>query len=284
VSGHKVTQSDTYEVVTSNLIRPHKGTFTTSGASIDDCANLPPESIYQFIKGDFTSLWDSLALNKNPSNEGNFTFALLGMILLEFIATYCKIDKSGGKIKDFSEKLRSIDPRYFREFPAFKPSKRIRKLGLPTISGESNEFVHILFDLIRNGQAHHYQQTIVDLQDARFEVSISGRIGVQGRFEGLLLKEMEELLKGPQGATMRESHLNPSRGLNCIFISFLPGVFFIDITTAFEDSGILEEGLDFNSLLPRKQNYSILTSDEFASIHTESNRHRKNRRKEVEGP
>ncbi len=221
---------------------------------MNDCPNLLPESIYQFIKGDFTSLWDSLALNKNPSNGGNFTFALLDMILLEFVARYCSADKSGKAITDFSSKLNEIEPKYFTEIPNFSASKTIKKLRLPSLNGNYNELIHLLFDLIRNGQAHHYQQIIADLNDTRLVITISGRVTVPNRLEGLLLSEAKEY-------NFRNEHLGLNHSKDCTFISFRPEVFFLDITRATESSEILKRGFKFSHVTAGSKYSSLFSKD-----------------------
>lgn len=253
--------SGTAEIHAKHLTRDYKGNFTTDGATKSDCPNLSPETIYRIITGDFKSLWDSLALNKNPSNGGNFALGLLDMILLEFIATYCKGDKSGKTMNVFSTELNSIDPKYFAEIPNFSASKRIKKLKLPSRSGSYNELIHILFDLIRNGQAHHYQQILVDLKDKRLVVTISGRVGVPGRLEGLLLREAGEL-------NQRKGHLEITYGQKCLFISFRPEIFFLDITKTVEKSGILTKKLVFSHFPARTQIYSSLSSTDIYSVMT----------------
>lgn len=181
------------------------------------------------------------------------------MILLEFIATYCKGDESCNALKDFTRELNSIETRYFSEISNFKASKGIKKLGLPTINGKNNEFIHVLFDLIRNRQAHQYQQILADLKDQLLIISISGRVGVPGRTEGLLLREVKKL-------QIRDGHLNFTVGQACISVSFRPEIFFLDITKAVEETEILERRFSFNHFNRSNSSYSSMSSRDFDSI------------------
>lgn len=217
-----------------------------SAASGPIWPNLEPKTIYGFITGDFKSLWDSLALNKNPSNGGNFTFAMLDMILLEFISRYCQVDGSGQTLRDFSDSFNSIDNRYFRKIENF--GGIVTSLKLPYLNYPNRELIHVLFDLIRNGEAHQYQQIVADLQDTKLIITTGGRVRVIGRTEGMMLYEIGS----------RTGHLDVNFGVDgsWISITFRPEVFFTDITKAVDESGVLNRALRFDYFNRHNSNYS----------------------------
>jgi hypothetical protein len=227
--------------------------------------NLPPEKIYEFLTGDFRSLWNSLALNPSPTNNGNFTFALLDMILLEFVARLCDSDNSGSALRDFSRSLASIDKNYFERIRHLKGIRH--DPALPFLHCRGGELIHVLFDLIRNGDAHYYQQIVANLSDGYLAIQTSGRTDVivqseTGKYEkrakGLLIEEIRNL--------GRKGHLEVKNGEGFVLISFRPEVFFLDITEAVDNSDLLKRGLSINYFSGGGTNYngisvnSILTS------------------------
>ena len=77
--------------------------------------NLSPKKIYDLIIGDFEHLWNSLSSIGDTNYRGNFAFALLDMILVEFISRFCKFDATENMLSKFSDCLYSTDKRYFGE-------------------------------------------------------------------------------------------------------------------------------------------------------------------------
>ena len=120
--------------------------------------NLNPKEIYQFIVNDFRGAWDSVAANNNQNiGRGNFMFALQAMNLLEFGSRLCADDSK--LLHDFSN-----DPKYFTIFPG--PCGLTTEFDLPYIgNNKCDSSLCAIFDLIRNGHGHQYQQIIVDLTD-----------------------------------------------------------------------------------------------------------------------
>ena len=193
--------------------------------------NLTPNEIYNFIVSDFEGVWDSVAANPNPKiGRGNFIFARQAMNLLEFAAMLYGKDV---KIRDnFSNELKNIEPKYFTRLPS--PCAVTTDFILPHIGDTSRTLLWALFDLIRHGLAHQYQQIVVVLMD-RKQFYISLAIGADcGRY-----------LSATQG-------LRPLRHLAYRFDSdgdleliLYPDTLFLDIKNAIDNSALLKQGLSF---------------------------------------
>jgi hypothetical protein len=118
--------------------------------------NLPPDKIHLFITSDFKRVWNSVANNPNDIGRSNFMFARQAMNLLEFVFRLCKNDLTQNALKDFSNELRKIEPKYFTQLPSPCTSNKDFVLFY---MGNTNGSLLLcaLFDLIRNGLAHQYQ-------------------------------------------------------------------------------------------------------------------------------
>ena len=136
--------------------------------------NLTKQEIFQFIIGDFRAAWNALTTiprrKIRDRSRGNFMFARQAMNLLEAAALLCSADPGSrtvpctGALKGFSDALHEIDPLYFTELPG--PCSDPRDFRLPFRgSSPRSEMIWAMYDLIRNGLAHQYQQTIVELKD-----------------------------------------------------------------------------------------------------------------------
>lgn len=143
--------------------------------------DLPEATIINFIVGDFESAWDAIAHLPGPIPRGNFLFARQALTLLEVACRLCKPDTSGKAIQDFSNELAKRDSRYFTPLPGacWNPRSTPKKPAEFTLPSQSTtpacELIAALFDLIRNGQAHQYQQIRVELTDKKnFQFSLTG--------------------------------------------------------------------------------------------------------------
>jgi hypothetical protein len=134
--------------------------------------NLLLYQIYDFIVKDFRGAWDSIAANPNQSiGRGNFMFARQVMSLLEFAAR-C-YGRNAKLCKRFSDELFKIEPKYFTSLPRTAAPFN-QDFELPRIR-KRNILLWSLFDLIRNGLAHQYQQILVKLTDGKhFYITLYG--------------------------------------------------------------------------------------------------------------
>ena len=88
------------------------------------------------------------------------------MTLLEFICRLCSNDTTEKEIRKLSNKLNHIQPKYFTILPAKCVS--IADFSLPSIDESQNDpLLWVLFDLVRHGLSHQYQQIIADLNDEK---------------------------------------------------------------------------------------------------------------------
>jgi hypothetical protein len=197
--------------------------------------NLEPKEMYNFIVNDFIDVWDSVVNNNNEKiARGNFLFGIQATIFLEFICRLCSTDQTGNAIKDFSTKLKELECKYFNRIP--QKCVTIKDFTLPYIEESNNDsLLSILFDLIRNGLSHQYQQIIVDLNDE---------------------KHFYIKLAGPKfGYSFLNSRLQPNTHLGYVMdsdgdleLTVFPNILFIDLKDAVENSGILKKDLRFEYL------------------------------------
>lgn len=198
--------------------------------------NLDPQTIYQFIVNDFKDAWNSLACNPSARGRGNFMFALHATILLEFAARLCSTDNSGAALKDLSTALFRIEPKYSTCLPDICAKTKGFKLPY-TNSKKGDELLWVIFDLVRNGQAHQYQQMKVTLKDGvDFQISLTGA-------------EMGRRLELVAMSPRPDHHLGYQRDQqNDLWLGVCPDILFLDIDNAITSSNLLEKGLAFEYL------------------------------------
>jgi hypothetical protein len=160
-------------------------------------------------------------------------FALLDMILVEFISRFCKQDSTGGLLSKFSDCLYDVDKRYFGLVNGWKGLKQNSKFTIPFKNQQGKEILCLLFDLIRNGEAHQYQQIIAELQDGIMSIRISG-----ADF-GLNLSKISS----------RSGHLDVQHSTNSsnpiLLIQFRPEVMYLDLKRAVDCSQIFGKSTQF---------------------------------------
>lgn len=137
---------------------------------VDD---LTVDEVYDSITKDFVGAWDSVANNPNRNmGRGNFMFARQAMNLLEFA---CRLYNHDTKMRvSFSKELKNIEPKYFTRLPSSCVDPK--EITLPHIRNNSGDsLLWALYDLIRNGIAHQYQQIVVKLKNRKkFFIELTG--------------------------------------------------------------------------------------------------------------
>jgi hypothetical protein len=198
--------------------------------------NLTPQTIYDFITKDFEAAWNSLACNPSKSiSRGNFMFGKQTMVLLEFLSRLCKTDATGQALQDLSRELSKIDNRYFTQLPGDAPKPKCFDLPNCTQQPQKELLWHI-FDLVRNGQAHQYQQIKVELSDKKSFI-----VTLKGARYGLFLKNS----RNPRP----HQHLGFQKDPNGDIALFLyPNVMFLDIEDAVANCKLLSRHLSFGYL------------------------------------
>jgi hypothetical protein len=132
---------------------------------------VPAQEIYDYIVGDFESAWGALVAKQGTIARGNFMFALLSMILLEFACRVCAKDATKGKLAQLTKALETIERRYFTPLPG--SCCKTNEFILPGQNPDSH-LLGMLFDVVRNGKAHQYQSPVVQLCDGDVDIDLTG--------------------------------------------------------------------------------------------------------------
>jgi len=200
-------------------------------------SNLTAAKLHLFITSDFKGAWDSIAANKNTRiGRGNFMFGRQAMNLLEFAARLCSGDVTGKALTAFSRELKKIEPKYFTALPS--PCPAPSDFILPHDgNADGNLLLWALFDLMRHGLAHQYQQIIATLTDGkRFYIQLTGaEIG-----------RSLSTVRRKQRPDVHLAYFVDSDG--DIGLKVLPDILFIDFEKAIKKSGLLASQISFNHL------------------------------------
>lgn len=199
--------------------------------------DISENELFDFIIGDFEAAWEALASDARPGHRGNFLFARQAVTLLEVACRLCKGDTTGRALADFSAELKARDRRYFTRLPdvCWSPSQRTRQaFELPSCGPDpDNQVIAALFNLIRNGQAHQYQQMRAVLADGRqFMVTLTGAQA------GAFLQTALSHGRPPQ-------HLSLALDNGDLWMTVRPDVLFIDLRDSIASSKLLNRGLTF---------------------------------------
>lgn len=196
--------------------------------------NLTVDEIYDFITKDFVGAWDSVANNPDRNiGRGNFMFARQAMNLLEFV---CRLYSHDTKMRiSFSKELKNIEPKYFTRLPS--PCADPREITLPHIRNNSGDLLlWALYDLIRNGIAHQYQQIVVKLKNRKkFFIELTGAK------EGRSLDIVRKL----KPANHLAYYIDQDRDIG---LKVYPDQLFIDIEQAIQRSQLLARKRKFKYL------------------------------------
>lgn len=200
------------------------------------------QEIFSFIVGDFRCAWDALAETPECTcgSRGNFMFALQATVLLEWLCRLCVSDPAA--LQDFFNELQKIEPKYFTLLDDEVEVPRDFKLPGPQ---PPKHLLSALYDLIRNGNAHEYQNIVVTLTDGR-----KWAVGLLG------VKHLSSL-------SVVAANRSNSRHLSYFFDSVgdlmlivHPGVLFLDLCEAAQKANLLSRGLAITPLFrPRKSGY-----------------------------
>jgi hypothetical protein len=133
----------------------------------------------------------------------------------------------------FSSELENIEPRYFTRLPS--PCAVPKDLILPHVGDTGGRtLLWALFDLIRHGLAHQYQQIVVGLSDLK-QFYISLAVGADyGRY-----------LSVTQGLRPLEYLAYRFDSDGDLELKLYPDTLFLDIKNAIGNSALLKQGLSF---------------------------------------
>ena len=221
--------------------------------------DISENELFDFIIGDFEAAWDALASDPQPGHRGNFLFARQALTLLEVACRLCKADASGQALVLLSADLHTRDKRYFTLLPGvcWSPSQRTRQaFELPSHGPDpDNQLIAALFNLIRNGQAHQYQQMRAVLSDGR-----QFRISLTGAQTGALL---ETALSNGRPS----QHLSLSVVNRDLWVTVRPDILFLDVRDAIVSSKLLNRGLSFKFISEdRKQTFGFTAAQAEAAL------------------
>ena len=162
-------------------------------------------------------------------NRGNFMFALQSTVLLEWLSRLCLSDSKA--LCDFAMELEKLEPRYFTELSA--PCQGPKRFLFPGVRPDPlRSLLAAVWDLIRNGQAHQYQDIIVELTDGKHWA-----LGI----DGVKHKWPLSRVAANRSSLRHLSYIKDSDGDLMLFIH--PGALFLDIRDAAQISKLLERGL-----------------------------------------
>jgi hypothetical protein len=154
------------------------------------------------------------------------------MILLEFASRLCNDDTLA--LADFSEALKTIDSRYFTVLPG--PCGRNKDFELPSVGpNRESQLLWCMFDLIRNGQAHQYQQILVKLSGGDFFINLTGA-------------DWGRVLSAPGAQARTAEHLTFRRNGADLELRVRTDWLFLDIKSAIKNSKLLTRTTSFNYL------------------------------------
>lgn len=214
--------------------------------------NLPPTTIYDFIVGDFQDAWESLLRNPEATHRGNFMFGKQAMTLLEWASRLAAADAAGNALATLSQELKQLEPKYFTKLPG--PCFDSSEFQLPFDTTVPNLRQHLLlwaiFDLVRNGQAHQYQQILVSLLDGKnFQILLTGAEAGPPTQSSLSYSAPVPMVPG-------FDHLGFGvDDVDDVYLVVHPDRLFNHVRQAVERSGLLQRGLNFDYLArPRRSN------------------------------
>jgi hypothetical protein len=207
-------------------------------------------TIFKFITGDFEATWKAIT---KGGGGCNYLLGLHAMIFLEWIMNICKLDNTGKAHKKFFEELKMLDQRYFVRLPAPYRSKPPSFFPSP-ISGmpKAQVFLVMLFDLVRNGTAHSYDQ-VAFLADGKH--LLAKMLGARPHQS---LDNLE--------AKYRTRHLTTESDGDGLVTTIHSGLLYLDLKKAFNDAHL-------SSLLPgiesgrkKKKDPYLLTTSQLKGV------------------
>lgn len=199
---------------------------------------------YEFLCGDFESAWRSMAQRAKtgvPMSGGNYIFAQMTMVLLEMIGYAAQANATA--FREFRRELKAIEPRYFKRLPGSTGRNHNPKIPWWG-SYKDRQAIQVLFDTIRNGQAHVYQQILMELDDgSTFGAAISGVNEFSPESPGN---------RDPEAIVHLDLEVQP----NAVWLKFQPDVMLAHIRSAVDSSGFLGRNLISDDAFSR-QNHTF---------------------------
>jgi hypothetical protein len=212
----------------------------------------PSRQLFNFLCADFEKAWDAMAMSEiAPDVGGNLLFVRQAMLLVELASQVASEDPA--TFERFSSELQALEPVLFKRIP-HKPKRTHRKVPRIASPGDpSGELIALLFDLVRNGQAHYGIQLHARLTDGHlFGVSVSGvRKG----------RTLDTLRPGGGRAI---GHLAVNHQRDGDYVLWLcPGTLYLDVRDASERAGVWSLDADLSAWT---RNWPLSTGDLEAAL------------------
>jgi hypothetical protein len=187
---------------------------------------IPNQDTFNFLTSDFEETWEALVKRAterrgNGLSDGgglNYGFALIAMILLEFGCRLC--GKGTNSIGTLENELRRVEMKYFTQIPGVVRLPKEFDFPAP-----ADSLLAFLFDVIRNGKAHHYESIDVTVSNGTVIAAIAG-------------PNSKRSIKSTSRRRSRK-HLRYKLYQNNLLIYVRPDQLFLDFKKAIKKSGIL---------------------------------------------
>jgi hypothetical protein len=203
-------------------------------------------TIFKFITGDFEVAWKAIT---KGGGGCNYLLGLLAMIFLEWVMNICKLDETEKAHKRFFEELNLLDQRYFVRLPAPYGNKPPSFFPSP-INGvpKAQVFLVMLFDLVRNGTAHSYDQ-VAYLADGKHLLA-----KMLGARPGQSLDNLE--------SKYRERHLTSEFDGDGVLTTVHSGLLYLDLKKAFAEAHLPHLLPGMESRRKKKKDPYLLTTSQ----------------------
>ncbi len=200
---------------------------------MNDIPDWTPEQVFVAICSDFETAWDAVAGQQDRAGmgRGNFMFTTQAMVLLEWACRLCAGDSTDRALCALEQALYRIRWEYFTLLPTslFTPARDFRLPNSPIAQSGSQPLLWMLFDLVRNGLTHQYQQIVLRLSDAPVYVRLGGPV------YGYTIAKARQDGPGNHVATVDEE--------GALGIVVKPAWLHMDFRNAVKESGILTTGV-----------------------------------------
>ena len=179
-------------------------------------------------------------------------FGRQAMSLLELACRVCAMDASGKAIQDLSDAIDKREPRYFTKLPGVCWHSKRRAFGLPSKgSNPDNQLIAAVFNLVRNGLSHQYQQMRAALSDGKeFGVSLTGA-------------DYGSYLSNTFAQGRPSKHLSTNRDQNNnLWVTVMPNVFFLDVRDAIREIFLIKVTSAFDHMVEGgKKTFNFSSND-----------------------
>jgi hypothetical protein len=158
----------------------------------------------------------------------------MAMMLLELASRACEGRPSTRTA--LADALHARDSRYFTAMPFTASTSQEFEVPSVSTSPPNHQLLLILFDLIRNGGAHQYQQIIVELGGGT-----TFAVGMTGCQPG---RDLATVASAPR----RDSHLSVHYGTRHVAIVIRPDTLFLDLEAAIDATSVFKRGVEITYL------------------------------------